>query len=212
MADRRVPDTIGSTAASMVREDRVRVLVVGSNSLAISLASRLRKAGHQAGTHQNLEHVAGLETMALGARVVFLVVPFHQCLNLPHRVFLARVVADATDYFRTPGDDVPPRGQSPSERLAAHLHGADLVRIVNAVALLSTSEQEPVGGPVPRVSVPIAGDDARAKAVVSGLIADLGLDVVDLGSLADASTWQPESILRLAYSREADPRIRIADV
>jgi hypothetical protein len=46
----------------------------------------------------------------------------------------------------------------------------------------------------------------------SGLMADIGLDVVDLGSLADACTWQPESTLRSTSSREADPRIRIADV
>jgi len=190
----------------------VRILVVGSNSLATSLASRFRKAGHMAATHQNLEDIPGLRTIALGAQVVFLVVPFDQCLNLPHRVFLARMVADATDYFPTAETDVPAQDQSPSELLAAHLHGAEFVRIVNAVSLLSMSEQGPVGGPVPRVSVPIAGEHLRAKAMVSGLIADLGLDAVDLGSLVDARTWRPEGVLRSLSSRGEDPRIRISEV
>jgi hypothetical protein len=150
--------------------------------------------------------------MGLGAEVVFLVVPFRKCLNLPHLVFLARVVADATDYFPNAGADVPAHDQSPSELLAAHLYGAEFVRIVNAVSLLSIGEQEPIGGSVPRVSVPIAGDDLRAKAAVSGLIADLGLDVVDLGSLADARTWRPERVLLSWSSLGEDPRLRISDV
>ena len=61
----------------------MRILVLGSGTLAASLASRLRKAGHIAGTHQDLDDVAMLRTLALGARVVFLVVPFHKFLDLP---------------------------------------------------------------------------------------------------------------------------------
>jgi predicted dinucleotide-binding enzyme len=195
-----------------VREDRVRVLVVGSDRFATSLASRLRRAGHMAGTHQNLEDVTGLRTLALGAQAVFLVVPLRHCLQLPHRVLLGRVVADATDYFPTDDSDAAAHGESPSELLSAHLPGAGFVRIVNAIRLLSMREKKPVGGTVPRVSVPIAGDDLPAKAAISGLIVDLGLDVVDVGRLADARTWQPESTLRSSSSRDADPRIRIADV
>jgi predicted dinucleotide-binding enzyme len=107
---------------------------------------------------------------------------------------------------------VPAHDQSPSELLAAHLHGAEFVRIVNAISLLSIGEQEPIGGSVPRVFVPIAGADLRAKAAVSGLIADLGLDVVDLGSLADARTWRPERVLLSSPSLREDPRLRISDV
>jgi predicted dinucleotide-binding enzyme len=207
-----LPDTMGSTGSD--EEVRMRILVLGSGTLATSLASRLRKAGHIAGTHQELDDVAMLRTLALGARVVFLVVPFHKCLDLPHRVFLARVVADATDYFPSLGSDVPTtQGLSPSEVLAAHLHGASFVRIVNADSLLSISEQEPVGGSVPRVTVPIAGEDPAAKAAVADLIADLGLDAVDIGTLADARTWRLESPLSASSSNPVEAmRIRSADV
>ena len=41
----------------------MRILVVGSNSLAMSLASRFRKAGHMAATYQNLEDLPGLRTI-----------------------------------------------------------------------------------------------------------------------------------------------------
>jgi hypothetical protein len=113
------------------------------------------------------------------------VVPLRQCLTLPHRVFLARVVADATDYFPTHDSEVPAQGQSPSKLLAAHLHGAGIVRIVNAIGLLSMSEQAPVGDSVPRVSVRIAGDD---------------LPAMPGAGVSQTDSW------------EADPRIRIADV
>jgi predicted dinucleotide-binding enzyme len=211
MAARRLAATIG--AAQPGEEDRVRVLVVGSGTLATSLAHRLRKAGHDGDSAPVPDDAMQLKTRAQRAAVVFLVVPFDECLDLPHTVFAACVVADATDYFRPSGTATAlGKGISPSELLADHLHGAALVRIIGADTLLAISEQGPFGGAVPRVAVPIAGDDMAAKAAVASLISDLGFDPVDVGTLRDARETPPGSPLRAPVLDPEDPRTRIADV
>ena len=42
-----------------------------------------------------------------------------------------------------------------------------------------------------RIALPVAGDDAKAKAVVMKLIDDLGFDAVDAGSLDESWRQQP---------------------
>jgi predicted dinucleotide-binding enzyme len=49
---------------------------------------------------------------------------------------------------------------------------------------------KPAGAPG-RIALPVAGDDARAKQVVIGLVDELGFDGVDAGPLADSWRQQP---------------------
>jgi hypothetical protein len=46
-------------------------------------------------------------------------------------------------------------------------------------------------GPAGRIALPIAGDDARAKAVILKLLDELGLDGVDAGGLDESWRQQP---------------------
>ena len=61
----------------------------------------------------------------------------------------------------------------------------------------------PSGAP-DRTALPVAGDDASAKAKVMSLIEQLGFDAVDSGSLAESWRFEPEAG---AYTRLylADP-------
>jgi predicted dinucleotide-binding enzyme len=52
------------------------------------------------------------------------------------------------------------------------------------------SEAKPPGA-AGRLAIPLAGDDLAAKAIVSGLIDDMGFDPVDAGTLADGRNQQP---------------------
>jgi predicted dinucleotide-binding enzyme len=47
------------------------------------------------------------------------------------------------------------------------------------------------GGTPGRIALPVAGDDAAAKAVVMQLVDELGFDPVDGGSLAESWRQQP---------------------
>jgi predicted dinucleotide-binding enzyme len=46
-------------------------------------------------------------------------------------------------------------------------------------------------GDAGRIALPVAGDDAAAKAVVMGLVNELGFDAVDAGSLDESWRQQP---------------------
>src|ERR1700743_1663581 len=69
-----------------------------------------------------------------------------------------------------------------------YLHGARLVRAFNTLSY-TTFEHE-ASRPVPRLAVPIAGDDQEAVQVAAGLVRDAGFDPVEVGKLADAKRFQ----------------------
>ena len=72
---------------------------------------------------------------------------------------------------------------------AERLPGARVVKGFNTMlaATLATGGGKPAGE---RLVLFISGDDADAKAVVSGLIDDIGFATIDLGSLAEGGRRQ----------------------
>jgi 8-hydroxy-5-deazaflavin:NADPH oxidoreductase len=59
---------------------------------------------------------------------------------------------------------------------------------------------KPAGAP-DRIALPVAGDDAAAKAVVLKLVDDLGFDPVDVGGLDESWRQQPGSPV---YTKDYD--------
>ena len=67
-----------------------------------------------------------------------------------------------------------------AELLARHLYGAKVVRTFSSVTsgdLLT--DARPIGSPERR-AIPLAGDDAAAKSVVSRFVSELGFDSLDV--------------------------------
>ena len=69
-----------------------------------------------------------------------------------------------------------------------YLPGAHIVRAFNTLnyAILATEANRPL----PRLAIPIAGDDPDAVRVATGLVRDAGFDPVEVGGLADARRFQ----------------------
>jgi predicted dinucleotide-binding enzyme len=137
-------------------------------------------------------------------------------LALPHQPFIGRIVADATGYFDPATGAFPDidAGRTTSgELLADHLPGAAVVQIFNAADLLTVGEREPLGGTVARPRIPISADENSAAVAVAELVADLGLDAVPIGRLADGRRPRTEGgpLLTAPKINPDDPRIRIAD-
>ena len=74
---------------------------------------------------------------------------------------------------------------------AEYLPGVRLVRAFNAINYRSVTREAHRDGE--RVAIPIAGDDADALGIVSGLVADAGFDPVVVGSLARAREFDQGS-------------------
>jgi len=83
--------------------------------------------------------------------------------------------------------------------LLRHLSGARVVKAFNPILardLPSDARPQFASG---RQALPITGDDAASKQVVTGLHGEFGFDVLDAGSLADS--WRFERPSRPIASR-----------
>ena len=143
--------------------------------------------------------------------VVLLAVPFFAVPELDPEPFAGKIVMDAGNYYPQRDGEVAAlddHSTTTSEIVAKQLPGAQIVKAFNAIL---ERDIEPDAGPrgaKARRALPIAGDDAEAKAVISDLLKGFGYDVVDAGALKEG--WRFERA-RPAYCVPLDaPSLRAA--
>ena len=84
-------------------------------------------------------------------------------------------------------DDEP---TTTSELLQEHLAGTHVVKAFNNIFFAHLAALGRPAGAGDRSALAIAGDDAEAKATVTGLLSEIGYDTVDLGALAEG--WRTQ--------------------
>ncbi|MET7355800.1 hypothetical protein [Streptomyces mirabilis] len=85
------------------------------------------------------------------------------------------------------------------------LVGAKLVKAFNNISDHHIPSLGRPAGAADRTALPIAGDDAQAKASAADLIGRLGFDTVDAGSLAEGWRFEPETApYAVPYSADPD--------
>jgi predicted dinucleotide-binding enzyme len=80
---------------------------------------------------------------------------------------------------------------TPESRWVAQQLGRTVVKAFNNIYAKHLLERGQPKGEAGRIALPIAGDDARAKAVVLRLLDELGFDGVDAGTLDESWRQQP---------------------
>lgn len=134
------------------------------------------------------------EAAAFGHLVV-VSIPLKNYRQVPVEELAGKVVVDTNNYYPQRDGRIPELDQATTtsaELLAAHLPGSRVVKAFNSIRSGDLGSQgEPAGTPGRR-ALPIAGDDPRAKAVVTALIEEFGFDVVDAGPLAEGRRFQPD--------------------
>lgn len=182
----------------------MKIAMIGAGRMAQALTPVFVKAGHEVrlsnsrGPESLADLVAslgpGVEAMTVadaaeGADVVFLATPWGRTSEAvsPVADWQGRVVVDATNNRSAPG----PQGlidigdQVSSEIVAGYVPGAAVVKAFNVTPIpFLAAALGPEGGDEGEAkAVYIAGDDARAKALVSDLVASIGCVAVDTGDL-----------------------------
>jgi predicted dinucleotide-binding enzyme len=76
-----------------------------------------------------------------------------------------------------------------------------VVKAFNNIYARSLADRGKPKGAMGRIALPVAGDDAGAKAVVMRLIDELGFDPVDAGGLDDSWRQQPGTPV---YTKDLD--------
>jgi 8-hydroxy-5-deazaflavin:NADPH oxidoreductase len=117
--------------------------------------------------------------------LVMVSVPPRAYAAVPVRPLAGKPVLDASNYIAQRDGRVTGLYDGPpsSEVLQQHLTGAHVVKVFNSITFWHLLSLAPAGA-ADRSALPIAGDDAAAKAAVTRLLDAIGYDTVDTGPLA----------------------------
>jgi predicted dinucleotide-binding enzyme len=141
------------------------------------------------------------EEAARFGEVVLLAVPLKDYTTLPD--LGGKIAIDAMNYYPNRDGHVAELdsgARASSELVAGHLEGARVVKAFNTIWFEHLKRQGDTNKPLDqRRVIPISGDDAEAKQVVSRLIEEIGFGPLDMGTLHDSSAQQPETAI---YNRD----------
>lgn len=186
----------------------MKIGIIGAGNIGGTLARKLAAAGHAVklagskGPEAIRDTAADAGAVAVAAQdavkdvdAIILSIPFAQ---IPH---VASVFADVPDEVVVidTGNYYPFRDQTiaeidggkPESVWASEQLGRPVVKTFNAILAETLANGGTAEGTAGRIAIPIAGDDARATTIASGLVNDAGFDVVDAGDLAGSWRQQP---------------------
>ncbi len=185
--------------------------IIGAGHIGSALAGRLTSLGH----HVFIANSRGPETLkdvaqktgatpvtaqdaAHKGELIVVTIPLKSIPNLPKDLFAgvpASVpVIDTSNYYPLLRDgkiaELETGDLTESEWVQQHL-GRPVVKVFNNIAADHLANAgKPAGDPT-RFGLPVAGDDDAAKQQVMKLVAELGFDAVDDGSLHESWRQQP---------------------
>ncbi len=172
---------IGANAARLFAEAGHEVAISNSRGPE-SLASLVEEIGVNT-------RAATVEDAASFGEVVLVAIPFWRYESLPNGPLAGKIIVDATNYYEGRDGRIDFGDLTSSELVARHLPDARLVKAFNTMYYETLrTEGNRSGGD--RLVLFVAGDDEEAKAVVSGLIEEIGFEPVDTGSLQDGGRKQ----------------------
>lgn len=190
----------------------MKIGIIGAGQIGGTLARRLSALGHEVSiaNSRGPDSLAGLaaETgaravtaheAARAGEVVVVTIQQSRIPELPKDLFAGVsdqvVVIDTGNYYpqqrdgRIAGIE---SGVSESRWVEQQL-GRPVIKVFNNIYAKSLGEKGQPAGTPQRVALPVAGDNAAAKATVTGLVEQLGFDAIDAGGLDDSWRQQPAS-------------------
>jgi predicted dinucleotide-binding enzyme len=177
---------IGSTVSWLAVEAGLDVVMANSRGPA-SLAEKVRAIRARAGTVE--------EAVAAGDWVL-VAIPLGRYAELPVEPFAGKAVIDTMNYYPSRDGRIARLDEEEivtAQLLPEHLPQAHTVKAFNNISARNiVTLARPAQAP-DRSALPIAGDDADAKASVTELIQRLGFDVVDVGSVRESWRFEPET-------------------
>ena len=182
----------------------MKIAIIGAGNVGSALASGWREQGHEV-TFALREGSASAEKVATNgftvtpvakagaADVIVLAVPFNAVQNAISDAgkLDGKIVVDATNPLTKALDLALGFNESGGEKVAASLPEAKVVKAFNTTGAENMNKgRDFATSPM----MPIASDDAEAKAVVSKLARDLAFEPVDAGPLSAARLLEPMAL------------------
>jgi hypothetical protein len=187
----------------------MKIGIIGAGHIGGNLARRFTALGHDV----RIANSRGPETLAAiseetgatavavedtvpDADVVIVTIPEKNVPSLPRNLFAnAReglVVIDTNNYYPARDGHIADIESGMTEsRWVSNQVGRPVVKAFNSLYAAHLLERGQAPGSPGRLALPVAGDDADERAVVIGLMDELGFDGVDAGGLDDSWRQQP---------------------
>jgi predicted dinucleotide-binding enzyme len=190
----------------------MKIGVIGIGEIGGTLAARWSRNGHNVRVAnsrgpeaaRNLADKIGAAAADIygaveGAEVVLLSMPFPAVAKLPGNLFDGAagdaVIIDTANYYPDVRDPRIPEidaGMPESVWVSKQL-GRPIFKAFNSIMFYALAELGRPEGSPDRLALPVAGDDARGKRIVMGLVNEMGFDPVDGGSLEESWRQQPST-------------------
>jgi len=196
----------------------MKIGIIGAGHIGGTLTRRLRALGHEVSvansrgpeTLRELAAETGAKAVlakeaARAGEVVIVTIPMKNIKDLPHDLFKGTfenvAIVDTCNYYPQQRDgriqDIE-QGMAESRWVAQQVGrsvvqqlGTRVVKAFNNIYAQHLMELGKPKGTPGRIALPVAGDDAQAKAVVMRLVDELGFDPVDAGGLDESWRQQP---------------------
>jgi predicted dinucleotide-binding enzyme len=188
----------------------MKIGIIGAGQIGRTLTRRLTALGHKvlvanSRGPESLKALAaetGATPVAVrdavrGVDLVVVTIQEKNVPNLPKGLFAETdpkvVVVDTGNYYPRQRDgriEGIESGQLESRWVEKQL-GRPVIKAFNNIYASHLLERGKPAGTKGRIALPIAGDDAKAKAVVMRLADELGFDAVDAGGLDESWRQQP---------------------
>jgi hypothetical protein len=204
----------------------MKISILGAGNVGMALARALLRAGQPVtigvpDPARHAEAVAALGPQATLTRsddaaargeLVILAVPYAAALAIAQSRpdWEGRVLVDATNPL-APGLSGLSLGTSTSgaEQIAERAHGALVIKAFNTTGAENMADSHYAQG---QPMMPVAGDDAAARARVLALATLIGFDAVDMGPLSAARYLEPLAMvwIHLAFKQGQGRRFAFA--
>jgi predicted dinucleotide-binding enzyme len=198
----------------------MKIGIIGAGQIGGTLAGRLTELGHQVyiansrGPESLADVAAKTGATAVTAReaahardVVVVTIQQARIPELPKDLFAdvpaSVVVIDTGNYYPRERDGRIEgiEGGTLESRWVEQQLSRSVIKAFNNIYAKSLADKGLPAGASARVALPVAGDDAAAKATVLKLVEQLGFDAVDAGGLDESWRQQPGTP---AYTRDFD--------
>jgi predicted dinucleotide-binding enzyme len=193
---------IGSTLARLAVAAGYQVVVSNSRGPE-TLADLVTELGPNA-------RAATAAEAARAGDLVVVSVPLRAYLDVPVEPLAGKTVIDTCNYYPERDGhiaELDTATTTSSELVQKHLPASHVVKLFNNIFFQTLSTLPRPAGAPDRTALPIAGDDANAKAEATTFLDAIGYDALDAGALAEGWHWQPNTP---AYGVYAGETIQVA--
>jgi len=188
--------TVGIIGSGMIGGTVARLSVAAGHQVVLSNSRGPETLDELVAELGPLARAATAEQAGQAGDLVLVSIPVKAFGEVPVKPLAGKPVLDTGNYYpQRDGHiaELDTGAATSSELLQRHLPDSRVVKVFNSIFFKHLRSLARPPGAEDRSALPIAGDDAAAKAAVTAFLDSIGYDAVDAGPLAESWRQEPGS-------------------